>query len=371
MNIPLLDLKRQYKILKEEIDQAIEEVLYNAKFILGPNVKSLEKEIADLTNSKHGIGVANGTDALQLTLEAYGIEKGDEVITTPFTFFATAEVISQVGAMPVFIDIDLDSYNIDVNRIEEKITKRTKAIIPVHIFGHPVDMEKVMDLAKKYKLIVIEDACQAIGAEFKARSIGSIGHAGCFSFFPTKNLGAYGDGGMIVTDNDEIADKLKMFRFHGQRVKYYNEILGYNSRLDELQAAILRVKLRYLEQWNDKRKYLAYRYNYMLKDLPLFTPKEVNDIKHVYHLYIVQSEVREELIKHLNNNGIATGVYYSIPLHLQKAFKYLGYEEGDLPNSEYASKRTLALPLYPDLKEQEQDYIVEKLKEFNNKKTTK
>lgn len=364
MKISLLDLQVQYEKLKEEMDNAILEVVESGRYILGENVKTFEKEMAEFTGAKYAIGVANGTDALHLTLEAYGIEEGDEVITTPFTFFATAEVISQVGATPIFVDIDKDTYNIDVNKIEEKITDKTKAIMPVHIFGQPADMDKIMDIAEKHNLIVIEDACQAIGSSYKGKEIGSIGHAGCFSFFPTKNLGCYGDGGMIVTNDEEIAEKLRMLRFHGQKVKYYNEILGYNSRLDEMQAAILRIKLRHLKDWNEKRRQHSYRYNELLKDTPLKTPVELEDIYSVYHLYILQSEERENLLSHLKENGVSTGIYYPVPLHLQNVYKDLGYKEGDLPNAEYTSKRTFALPLYPEMTKEQQDYIVEKVKEF-------
>ncbi|KNF09646.1 pleiotropic regulatory protein DegT [Gottschalkia purinilytica] len=368
MEINLLDLIKQYKSIQNEIDSVVLKVLERGQYILGPNVEAFEEEIAEFTGTNHGIGVANGTDALLLTLKAYDIGEGDEVITTPFTFFATAEVISQAGAIPVFVDIDKDTYNMDINKIEENITEKTKAIIPVHIFGQPVDMDKVLEIAEKYNLIVIEDACQAIGAEYKSKKVGSIGHAACFSFFPTKNLGCYGDGGMIVTSDNSIVEKLNMLRFHGQRVKYHNEMLGYNSRLDEIQAAMLRVKLRYLNEWNNKRNYLAKKYNEKLINLPLKTPKEIDNIKHVYHLYIVQSEERDELIKFLKKSGISTGVYYPIPLHLQEVYKSLTYKEGDFENSEYCSKRTFALPLYPELKEKEQDYIIDKIKEFYENK---
>lgn len=366
MNIKLLDLDREYQTIKEEINRAIKEVLNSSRFILGPNVQSFEKEMADFIGVNHGVGVANGTDALFLTLKAYNIGEGDEVITTPFTFFSTAEVISQIGATPIFVDIDLDTYNIDVNKIEEKISDKTKAIIPVHIFGNPVDMDSIMEIAYKYNILVIEDACQAIGAEYKGRKVGSIGHVSCLSFFPTKNLGGYGDGGMILTDNDEIANKLKLLRFHGQKIKYTNEILGYNSRLDELQAAILRVKFKYLKTWNDKRRELFYRYNELLKDLPIKTPVVTDESKSVHHLYIIECDEKKELKKILMEEGISTGEYYPTPLHLQKAYDHLKYRKGDLPNSEYVSQRTLAIPLFPELKEEEQDFIVQKIKDFYN-----
>lgn len=364
MNIPLIDLKAQHEVIKEEIMDAIKEVIESGSFILGQNVKALEKEIAEFTNTKYGIGVGNGTDGLQLILEAYGIGEGDEVITTPFTFFATAEAISQTKAVPVFVDIDKDSYNIDVNKIEEKITNKTKAIIPVHIFGQPADMDKILEIGKHYKIIVIEDACQAIGADYKGKKIGSLGNAACFSFYPTKNLGGIGDGGMIVTNDELVAERIKMLRFHGQRKKYYSEILGHNSRLDEVHAAILRIKLKYLKEWNEKRSQFAYRYTKKLKDFPLKTPIELANIYSVYHLYVALAEERDELVKYLHCNGIACGIYYPVPLHLQKAYKSLNYNKGDFPISEYVSKRAIALPLYPEMTEEIQDYIIEKIKDF-------
>lgn len=364
MKIPLIDLKSQHESIEKEIKEAIHLVIKGGKFILGENVKNLEKEIAEFTNTKYGIGVANGTDALQLTLEAYGIGKGDEVITTPFTFFATAEAISQVGGTPVFVDIDKDTYNIDVNKVEEKITGKTKAIIPVHLFGQPADMDKIIDIGNKHNLIIIEDACQAIGAIYKGRKIGSIGHAGCFSFFPTKNLGCMGDGGMVVTNDEIIAKSLRMLRFHGQKVKYFNEMLGYNSRLDEIQGAILRVKLKYLLQWNEKRRKIACRYNRLLENIPMKIPVEIDHIYSVYHLYVVQLDERDNLRSYLKAKGIDTGIYYPLPLHLQRAYKELKYEKGDFPVAEHVSKKTLALPIYPEMTEGMQGYIVENIRGF-------
>lgn len=358
MNISLLDLKAQYETIKDEIQGAMNEVLESSRFILGSNVKSLEEEISEYIGTKNAIGVANGTDALYLTLKAYGIGEGDEVITTPFTFFSTAETISNVGAKPVFVDIDLYTFNIDVKQIEGKITEKTKAIMPVHIFGQPADMDEIMEIAERFHLVIIEDACQAIGAEYKGRKVGSIGHAACFSFFPTKNLGGYGDGGMIVTNDDSIMEKIKMLRSHGQKVKYYNEILGYNSRLDEIQAAILRVKLRYLDMWNDARKEKASIYNGKIDNSIVRTPYQADNVKHIYHLYIIQSEHREETIKYLKEMGISTGIYYPVPLHLQNVYKDLGYKDGDFPNSEYICERTFAIPLYPELTEEQQSYII-------------
>lgn len=394
MNISLIDLKRQYKTIKEEADKKVLEILSSAQYIMGENVKEFEKEISEYLGVKHSISVGNGTDALIIALKALGIGEGDEVITTPYTFFATAESISIVGATPVFVDVDIDTYNIDPEKIEEKITDKTKAIMPVHIFGQPCDMDSINKIAKKYNLKVIEDACQAIGAEYKGKMIGGISDIACFSFFPTKNLGCAGDGGMIVTNDDKLATICRALRTHGSGadghkayniihnieedatedesndntvynpLKYYNYLIGQNSRLDEIQAAILRIKLRELDKWNNKRRENAIFYNEQLKDTKLVTPFEDKDVKHVYHLYIIQSENRAELVNYLKDNGIATGIYYPVPLHLQKAYKNLGYKEGDLPNAEYLSHRTFAIPVFPELTDEEKKYIVEKLKEF-------
>lgn len=349
MSIPLLDLHAQYENIKEEINQAVLNVLAGGQYILGPNVKALEKEIASYCGVKYGIGVANGTDALMLSLVAYGIGPGDEVITSPFTFFASAEVISQVGARPVFVDIDANTFNIDVEKIEAKITNRTKAIIPVHIFGQMVNMDKVMNLAKRYNLIVIEDACQAIGAEYKGKKAGSIGHVGCFSFFPTKNLGGYGDGGMIVTDDEKILDKIKILRVHGSSPKYYHSMVGYNSRLDEIQAAMLRVKFRYIDEWNEKRRIGACLYNDLLIASPVVTPFVADENKSVYHLYVIRTQARDNLANKLSADGISTGVYYPVPLHLQKVYANMGYRAGEMPIVEQMCKEVLAIPLYPEL----------------------
>lgn len=364
MKIPLIDLKAQHKKIINELNEAITKVIESGKYILGENVELLENEISSLIGAKYAVGVANGTDALKLALKSYGIKSGDKVITTPFTFFATAESISQVGAIPVFVDIDESTYNIDVRKIEESITEDTKAILPVHLFGQPADMNPIIELAKKYGLFLIEDACQAIGAKYKGKRVGSLGDAGCFSFFPTKNLGGIGDGGMIVTNDEAIYENIRMLRFHGQRVKYYNEMLGYNSRIDEIQAAILRVKLKYLNEWNERRRYLAYRYNELLENTPLKTPKELDNIYSVYNLYVVQSDERDRLAEFLNNNGIATGIYYPVPLHLQKAYENLNYRERDFPVAESISKKVLALPLYPEMTDEIHDYIVCKIMEF-------
>lgn len=367
MKINLLDLQAQYKTIKEEIDNAIHQVLDSSVYILGPNVKKLENSIAEYTGVKHGIGVANGTDALLLALEAIGIQPGDEVITTPFTFFASAETTSVLGATPVFADILPDSLCINPEEIEKCITERTKAIIPVHIFGQMCDMDKIMDIARKYNLFVIEDCAQAIGAEYKGRRAGSIGDIGTYSFFPTKNLGGYGDGGMVVTNNDELAERVRLLRAHGAKEKYTYVAIGHNSRLDELQAAILNVKFKYINQWNEARNIKAKIYNDLLSGSKLVTPTELSRNKHTYHMYVVQSYKRDEIIAFLKENGIFTGVYYPLPVHLQQVYEYLGYREGDLPVAEDACKKTFALPLYPEIELEKQEYVVDKIKEFFNR----
>jgi len=359
--IPLIDLKAQYREIKTEIYQAISKVLSGGHYILGPNVSALEEEIASYCGVKYGVGVASGTDALLITLIAAGIQPGDEVITTSFTFFATAEVVSWLGATPVFVDIDLRSFNISVKKIEEKITEKTRAIIPVHLFGQMVDMDPLMLIAQKNKLVVIEDACQAIGAEYKGRKAGSLGHAGCFSFFPTKNLGGYGDGGMIVTDDLKLVETARMLRVHGSRRKYYHDMMGLNSRLDELQAAVLRVKLRYLDRWNNLRRAKADLYQKLLAGRDIIVPFNETWSRHVYHLFVIRNKKRDVLQNRLAQQGIGSGIYYPLPLHLQSAYQYLGYREGDLPESEAAARETLALPLYPELTSHQIEEVVSAL----------
>lgn len=362
--IQLLDLKAQYQMIKEEIKIAIDEVLESGNYIMGPTVKKFEESLAEYCGVKYAIGVANGTDALLLTLDALGIGPGDEVITTPFTFFASAEVVSQLGATPVFVDIDPDTYNLDVTKLEAAITSKTKAIIPVHIFGQPTDMDEIMEIANKYNLYVVEDACQAIGATYKGKKVGSIGNAGCFSFFPTKNLGGYGDGGIIVTNDEELARKVQILRVHGSYPKYYHSMIGYNSRLDALQAATLQVKLKYIDQWNQKRREKADFYSQSLKGLPIQLPFIKAEREAVYHLYIIQTEYRDELIQYLKENGISSGIYYPVPLHRQEVYADLGYKAGSLPESEKAALGTLALPLYPELTTEDQEHVISVVKEF-------
>ncbi|MCX7922457.1 MAG: DegT/DnrJ/EryC1/StrS family aminotransferase [Clostridia bacterium] len=392
--IPLIDLKMQYSLIKNEIDKSVLDVMESSQYIMGKKVLELEQKIAEYIGVKYAISCANGTDALVLSLKACGIGRDDEVITTPFTFFATAEAISRVGATPVFIDVNPETFNMDVNLIEKKITDKTKAIMPVHIFGQPVEMYEVNKIAKKYNLRVIEDACQAIGADYKGKRVGSLGDIGCFSFFPTKNLGCFGDGGIITTNDDNLAIILKALRVHGSgkagqkaheilygdlekeiiddtggsvaydKSKYYNYIIGYNSRLDEMQAAILLVKLKYLDDWNNKRATIAQRYIKGLSGTALTSQKIIDDVKSVYHLYIIKSENRTSLTSFLNEKGISTGIYYPVPLHLQKAYKSLGYRYGDLPVAEYLSDRTFAIPAYPELTKEQVEYIIDSILSF-------
>lgn len=364
------DLKKQYQSIKKEIDRAIKNVLESGQFVGGMEVEKFEKYIAKFCGIKYAISVNSGTDALFLSLKALGIGPGDEVITTPFTFIATAEVIANLGAKPVFVDIDFGTFNIDSPKIKEKITKRTKAIIPVHLFGQMAEMKEIMKIAKKYNLFVIEDAAQAIGAEYKGKKAGTIGDIGCFSFFPSKNLGAYGDGGMIITNNKKLAEKIRLLRNHGSspKNKYLNLILGTNSRLDAIQSAILRVKLKYLKNWIKKRQEIAKYYDQNLKGVgDIITPEIFSNRTHTFHQYTIRTKHRDELKKFLEKNGIPTMIYYPIPLHLQPCFKYLGYKKGDFPEAEKTSKEVLSLPIYPELSKKEQDFIIEKIKKFFKK----
>lgn len=363
MFIPLLDLQAQYNQIKDEIESEVLGVLRSGHYILGPKVEVLERAIADYCNVEYAVGVANGTDALALSLDALGIGPGDEVITSPFTFYATAESISRLGATPVFVDIDPQTYNIDASQIEEKITQRTKAIIPVHIFGQPAEMDAINEIALKHGIKVIEDACQAIGAKYRGRKVGSLGDVACFSFFPSKNLGGAGDGGIVVTDDKELADKIRALRQHGSTKKYYHSLIGYNSRLDAIQAAIILVKLKYIDKWNEARREKALYYNELFAGTDVLTPVESEHVKHVYHLYIIRVPNRVDVECVLKSAGIGHGVYYPVPLHLQDVYKDLGYHEGDLPLSEAASHETLAIPLFPELKIEDMNTIAELVKQ--------
>jgi len=370
MKISILDLKKQYLSIKSEMDAAIKRVVDNQDFVLGEEVRLLEEEIASYSNTKYAVGVASGTDALTLSLKALGIKTGDEVITSPFTFFATAEAISIVGAKPVFVDIDPRTYNVDPRLIENSITASTKAIIPVHIYGQCADMDPILAIAKRRSLKIVEDVAQAIGATYKGRKAGSIGNIGAFSFFPSKNLGAFGDGGMVVTDDKKLADEIRMLRVHGSSVRYVHSKIGMNSRLDNLQAAALRVKLKHLDKWFKAREGIANYYNDNLKGLPLILPYVPNYNTHTYHLYTLRIRSKlKEIMKFLMDSGIETRTYYPVPLHLQECYKYLGYKAGDLPESETASNETFSIAVYPELTKKEINYIVEKLKEFLKART--
>lgn len=363
----MLDLSRQYEKLKPEIDSAMAEVLASTRFILGPNVYELEKNVAQFSRVSQGIGVANGSDALHLALLACGVQPGDEVIVPAFTFFATAGAVSRIGAIPVFVDIDEETYLIDVQQIEEALTKRTKAIIPVHLYGQMADMEEICRIAKENDLYVIEDAAQSMGATYKGKTCGELGAAACYSFFPTKNLGAFGDAGMVVTDDNELADHVRMLRVHGSRPKYVHHTIGYNSRLDELQAAILNVKIKYLPEWNQKRKERARTYNELFQSLlpeQVQVPYIKEDRDHIFHQYTIRVDKRDALQTFLKEQGVATMIYYPKPLHLQPVYRELGYQEGDLPQAEKACSEVLSLPMFPELTEQEQEYVVQKIEQF-------
>ena len=361
MKVASFDLTRQYNSLKEEIDGAIQDVLNSGFFILGEKLEKFELEFRNYIGSKYGFGVASGTDALHLALVAVGIKKGDEVITVSNTAVPTICAIVASGAIPVFVDAD-ESYNIDVNKIEEKITERTKVILPVHLYGQSCDMEKIMETARRYNLKVIEDCAQAHGEEYNGKKVGTIGDVGCFSFYPTKNLGAYGDGGFIVTNDLGIAEKIRLLRNYGETSKYENKIHGINSRLDEMQAAVLSIKLKYLEQWNEKRRNIARIYDELLKSAE--TPKKNQYSNHVYHQYVIRAKDRERLREFLKGNGVGTMIHYPKPAHLQEAYEYLGYRRGDLPNTERYSQEVLSLPMYPELTEEEARYIAEKINQF-------
>jgi dTDP-4-amino-4,6-dideoxygalactose transaminase len=374
MDVPFLDLKAQYQNIKDEIDRAVTEVISEQHFILGPKVEALEEAIAAYSSARYGIGVASGSDALTLSLMAVGVGAKDEVITTPFTFFATAGSISKVEATPVFVDIDPRTYNLDPTRIQERITPQTKAIIPVHLFGQSADMELIKEIAHSNGLWIIEDAAQAIGSDYIRNSappqrVGSIGDVGCFSFYPSKNLGGYGDGGMVTTNDDELAERIRLLRVHGASSKYYYQYIGINSRLDALQAAVLLVKFRYLEEWTDKRLKNAAYYDQLFdeirhQDLGIEIPYVQYNNRHIYNQYVIRVPKRDELREFLAQEGVGTDVYYPLPLHLQECYQDLGYAKGDFPHAEQAARETLALPIYPELTLEQQEYVVSKIGEF-------
>ncbi len=356
--VPMVDLKKEFSEIKKEVFDALAEILESSHFILGPRVSELEKKISDYHGVSAAIGVASGTDALHLSLDALGIGKGDEVITTPFTFFATSEAIIYRGATPVFVDVEPDTLNIDVKKIEEKITKKTKAIVPVHIFGHPADMKEIQKIAKKHNLRVIEDCAQAFGASINGKKVGSFGDAGCFSFYPSKNLGAYGDAGMITLNDASAAETIKRLRNHGSAGAYRHESIGFNSRLDEIQAGILLVKFKRIDEYNKKRRQKAELYTKLLSS-GVKCPKEKSGFYHVYHQYTIMTPKRNEIQNKLKAAGISSVVYYPIPLHLQEALRFMGHKEGDFPVAEKAAREVLSLPMHPGLEESTMKKIAE------------
>ena len=388
MKVPLLDLKSQFVEIEKEIRDAIDRVLDSQYFILGPEVAQLEKEIADYTGASWGVGVASGSDAILLALMALDVGPNDAVVTTPYTFFSTAGSITRLGAVPLFVDINPDSYNMDPAALEtflDGLTMkdggcvttdglRVKAVMPVHLYGQAADMDPILELANKYNLFVVEDAAQAIGSEYKGRRAGSMGDVGCFSFFPSKNLGAFGDGGMITTSSEAIRDKVVMLRNHGSKPKYYHTFVGLNSRLDAIQGAVLRVKLKHLDGWSEARKKNADLYRKLLADTgllkpdgPVSAPLELADRRHIYNQFVIRVNKRDDLRTFLADHDVGTEIYYPVPLHLQKCYTELGYREGDLPVSEAAAGETLALPIYPELTDDMQRYIVEGIGEFYGK----
>ncbi|MBN1852715.1 MAG: DegT/DnrJ/EryC1/StrS family aminotransferase [Pirellulales bacterium] len=373
MKVPLLDLKAQYATIREEVERTVLEILESQWFILGPNVQECEKQIGEYCHCPHAVGVTSGTDALLISLMAEQIGPGDEVITTPYTFFATAGSVSRVGATPVFVDICPKTFNIEASQIESRITEKTKAIIPVHLYGQCAAMDPIMEIASRHGLVVIEDAAQAIGAEYKGRRAGSIGHYGCFSFFPSKNLGCAGDGGIVTTQDPDRAERLRTLRAHGSKPKYYHQLIGGNFRLDAIQAAIICVKLKYLDGWTKARQANADRYRHLFTEtglvekglvtLPLDLSQTTGS-RHIYNQFVIRVPNRDALRSHLTERGIGTEIYYPVPMHLQECFAPLGYHEGDLPESELAARETIALPIYPELSEDQITCVVQEIRAF-------
>ncbi|HKR02216.1 MAG TPA: DegT/DnrJ/EryC1/StrS family aminotransferase [Pyrinomonadaceae bacterium] len=371
MKVPLLDLQAQYDSIKEELNSALRRVMDSQQFIMGPDVRALEDEVISYTHARHAIACASGSDALLLALMALDVKADDEIITTPYSFFATAAAVARLGARPVFVDIEPDTYNLDVSKIEAAVTERTRAIMPVHLYGQCAEMNAMMGIAESLKLPVIEDAAQAIGATDGAgRQAGTIGAIGCFSFYPSKNLGASGDGGMLTANDDALAERLRMLRVHGSTTKYYHSLIGINSRLDSLQAAILRVKLPYLDKWSDARRANAERYDQLFIDAGLTEviglPAVRDNVRHIFNQYVirVRDGRRDQLREHLKEEGVGTDIYYPVPLHLQECFAYLDHREGDFPEAERAARETIALPIYPELTAEQQGYVVESIRGF-------
>lgn len=363
MKVPFLNLSAQYQSIKAEVNEAIQEVIEKNAFAGGPFVEKFEENFAEFCQTKHAIGVSSGTSALWLIMLAMGIGDGDEVITTPNTFIATAEAISFTGATPVFVDIDAQSHTIDPALIEAAITSRTRAIIPVHLFGQPADMDAILAVAREFRLFVIEDACQAHGAMYKGKRAGSMGDAAAFSFYPGKNLGAYGEAGGVTTNNDEIAKKVRILRDHGQSKKYYHDYIGWNARMDGIQGAVLDVKLKYIDQWNEMRRKNAQSYDAFLGNISgVITPKEMDYARHVYHLYAVRMAKRDEIIEKLREKNIFCGIHYPIPLHLQKAYQSLGYKAGDFPIAEKCAAEYISLPMFPELNDAQIEAVAAEIK---------
>ena len=364
MQIPLVDLKAQYASIKPGVDAAIRRVVDNTSFILGKEVVDFEDAFAQYVGTEGAVGVASGTAALHLALLACGIGSGDEVITTSHTFFATAEAISQTGAHPVFVDIDLRTYNLDPSRVEDATTSRTKAILPVHLYGQPAQMDALSDIAERHDLWLIEDAAQAHGAEYNGRRCGSIGHLACFSFYPGKNLGAYGDAGMVTGNDEQLLARVRRLRNHGRTSKYEHQEMGWGERIDALQAAILGAKLPHLEDWTEARRAHAHRYTELLADCEVVTPHEAPDVRHVYHLYVIRTPRRDDVLAHLKAKGISAGIHYPLPLHRQPAYLKQGYGDVHLLATERVAAEVLSLPMYPELTENQIAYVVETVKEF-------
>jgi len=365
MKVPFLDLKAQYLSIKEEIHLALQDVLEQTAFAGGKFVAQFEAKFADYCKADFAIGVNSGTSALWLTLLGLGVGKGDEVITVPSTFIATAEAISYCGATPVFVDIDEKTYNMNPKLLEAAITDRTKAVIPVHLFGQSADMDAILAIAKRYGLWVIEDACQAHGAEYKGQRVGTLGDAGCFSFYPGKNLGAYGEAGAVVTNNAELAEKIRMLRDHGQSKKYYHNMIGWNARMEGFQGAILEVKLKYLNAWNNARRHHAQLYHQLLQQIPnVIVPREAEYARHIYHVYAIRVPEREALMKFLAEKEVQTGIHYPIPIHLQPAYQFLGLRPGSFPVAEQCAQQFLSLPMYPELTDEQIEYTAQQIKQF-------
>lgn len=366
MTIPLVDLGAQYETIRIEINEAIARVVAGADFVFGKDVELFEREFADFCEAEYAIGLDSGTSALELALRAHGIGEGDEVITVSNTFIATVAAISYTGARPILVDVDPETYNIDTSQIRSAVTSRTRAIVPVHLYGQAADLDPVLEIANEMGLLVIEDACQAHGARYKNKPVGALGDAGCFSFYPGKNLGAYGDAGMVVTNNRELAERIKLLRNYGQVQKYKHEILGYNRRLDSLQAAVLRVKLNHLTEWNAARQRAAGLYTELLSGVEgIKTPHVSGDSSHVFHLYVIQHPRRDDLLVYLRDRGISAGLHYPTPVHLQQCYEHLGMRKGTLPVTESIASRVISLPIYPEITTEQIGYVCDHIKKFS------